>query len=204
MIKVLVVEDMKLINQLISDSLESDPEIKVIGHASEGREAVRLCRELLPDLVLMDIGLPNGMSGIEATELIKAQFKRIKILVLTVFKDQRLEEALKKGADSYLLKGTDKNILIDYIKRTAAGEKLIDPTYDVKNRLDKYIKHYSLTNKQLEIFELLAKGKDCSEIAEILDKSEQNIKNHITQIYKKLGVKNIVSFMLFCAKENLL
>jgi len=204
MIRVLVVEDMKLINQLVSESLESDPEIKVIGHASEGREAVRLCQELIPDLVLMDIGLPNGLSGIEATELIKAQFKRIKILILTVFKDQRLEEALNKGADSYLLKGTDKNILIDYIKRTAAGEKLIDPAYDVKKRFAKYMDYYNLTNKQLEIFELLAKGKDSGEIAEILDRSEQNIKNHITNIYKKIGVKNIASFMLFCAKENLL
>jgi len=204
MIRVLVVEDMKLINQLVSESLESDPEIKVIGHASEGREAVRLCQELIPDLVLMDIGLPNGLSGIEATELIKAQFKRIKILILTVFKDQRLEEALNKGADSYLLKGTDKNILIDYIKRTVAGEKLIDPAYDVRKRFAKYMDYYNLTNKQLEIFELLAKGKDSGEIAEILDRSEQNIKNHITNIYKKIGVKNIASFMLFCAKENLL
>lgn len=200
MIRVIVVEDEGLLNELISDIVGKEEEIEVVGNANEGRKAIQLCRQLMPDLVIMDIGMPNGLNGIEATKIIKESFKNIKVLILTSFKDQRLEEAVKNGADSYLLKGTSKEILIDYIKRTANGEKLNDSNYD-----NKYLeKKYKLTNKQVKIFKLLTKGKNSSDIAYILDKSEQNIKNHMTNIYKKVEVKNITSFMLFCAKENLL
>lgn len=121
MIKVLLVDDQAILREGIKRILEQDKDIKVVGCAENGKRALILCQQLMPDVVLMDIEMPI-CDGVEGTRLIKTKFKNIKVVILTVFNDDdRIQSALSNGADGYILKDIDEEKLILAVKGAAAG-----------------------------------------------------------------------------------
>jgi len=212
-IKVLVADDHVIIREGILSMLSSSSVIEVVGEATDGEEAVRIAKALMPDVVLMDINMPN-LDGVTATERIIAENPHIKILVLTVSEDsQDLVKAIKAGARGYLLKDTDKSALIKAIEAIYKGESIINPAM-AADLLDefRYMSKKSerkphplatkLTDREQEVLKLMAEGLDNKEIAKKLFVSESTIKNHVSNILSKLQLENRIQAAVFAAHQG--
>ena len=189
--------------------LEAEPDLEVIAEAGNGREAVDLCKELLPDLVLMDLSMPE-MGGIEATRAIKAEFPRTSVLVLTAHADQEmLLEAIRAGAAGYVLKGVGPDELVGVVRGTLGGESPVDQELVMRlvRRLAKEAPPQaetptpapsanergepgSLTSRELEVLRHLAEGETNRRIAEELRLSLSTVKRHLERIIAKLEVSD--------------
>jgi two-component system, NarL family, response regulator LiaR len=187
--------------------LEAEPDLEVVGEAGNGREAVELCRELLPDLVLMDLSMPE-MDGIEATRAIKAQLPRTGVLVLTAHAEQEmLLEAIRAGAAGYVLKGVGPDELVGVVRATLGGESPVDQELVMRlvRRLAeeadppagmpepsavKQGEPGSLTSRELGVLRALATGKTNRQIAHELHLSLSTVKRHLERIISKLGVSD--------------
>jgi DNA-binding NarL/FixJ family response regulator len=193
-IRLLVADDQLLFRQGIVGLLEAQPDFLVVGTASDGADAIRLCREQHPDVVLMDIHMP-GMSGVEATRSLKQQTD-VRILILTVSdKDRDLLSALSAGADGYLLKNASPDELFQAIHRIAAGHGVLSPeiTPRVMRAAATAQNHQLamlLSEREYEILVELAKGSTTAEIGDTLFISENTVKTHIRHILQKLGAAN--------------
>jgi DNA-binding NarL/FixJ family response regulator len=188
--KLLIVDDDKLIQKSLSLTLSREDDIEVIGCACDGGEAVKICGENQPDVVLMDIRMPN-VDGIAATRLIKQRYPDVRIMMLTTFDDKpNIQQALAAGADGYLIK-TDKNADI-------AGKLriMIDGTgvlgADVLKKLTATENHAleQLTPRERDIARLVAQGLTNKEIANQLFLSEGTVRNNLAVVMEKLGVAN--------------
>jgi len=178
--------------------LNADPEIEVVGLAYDGSEALELISSTRPDLVLMDLKMPV-MNGIHATREINKRFPDIKVLVLTTFgEDEWVFDAVRSGADGYLLKGTPRDKLISAVKGTAAGEAYIDPAVGGK-LLAQVARDTSprdttvvadLSERELDVLRLLAQGLTNAEIAERLYLTRGTVRNYVSAILTKLGVED--------------
>lgn len=212
MIKVLVAEDNKILNQDFQKIIENHDETTLVASVGNGLEAVELCKELSPDIVLMDIEMPI-MDGITATKLIKAYNHDIKILILTIFhEEKKVMEAIKNGADAYILKDIDHNDLISAITSTQKGFRILD-----NNIFDKVLnssnnnpltteevtKKFHLSERRIQIISLVAEGKTNKEIAEALNVSDGYIRNEISKILYSLNLKNRTELALFAANYNI-
>lgn len=214
MIRVLIADDQKLIRQSLKLIIEQDNDIEVIGLASDGMEAVELCTKLSPDLVLMDVRMPNT-DGILGTKLIKAIDCNIKIVILTTFNDNDyLYDAFKYGANSYVLKDVGDEELIRVIKNTMAGLvtipdnflKIINEKYIVK---DDYIKKeaevlFSVTPREKEILNLLVEGRTNKEISKSLFISEGSVKNMVSSLLQKFNLGDRTQLAAFSIKNNII
>ena len=188
--KLLIVDDDALIRKSLSITLGKEEDIEVVGTASDGGEAVALCEELLPDVILMDIRMP-GIDGIAATKLIKERFSNVQIMMLTTFDDKpNIQQALAAGAGGYLLK-TDRIADIAGKLRTLVGgagvldvEVLQKLTQQVNPKLER------LTPRENDIARLVAQGMTNKEIAGQLFLSEGTVRNNIVVIMEKLEVSN--------------
>jgi len=202
-IRVVIADDQQLIRDGFRLILASDPDIDVVGEAATGSEAVAAARELEPDVVLMDIRMPE-LDGIEATGriLTGSTAGRTKVLILTTFDlDEYVYDALRAGASGFLLKDVTKHQLISGVRTVGEGDALLAPS--ITRRL---IEQFSatrtpvtnppalddLTPRELEVFQLLATGMSNGEIAEGLILGETTIKTHVTRILMKLGVRDRV------------
>ncbi len=207
MIKVLIAEDRRLIADGIKFIIESDNEIEVVGLAMNGKEAFELCKIHNPDLVLMDLKMPS-YDGIEGTKLIKNYSSDIKVLVLTTFDDTEcVSEALKNGADGYLLKDINAEKLISTIKGVAKGLNVIDENVyqNIVNRFnqtDSKKPEYTLTEREINLIELVVYGKSNKEIAAELNITEGRVKNIITNILSKLGISDRTSLAVYAVKNK--
>ena len=196
MIKVTLCDDQLIVIEGLKKILESDPEIKVIGFARDGAELIDQIPSLNPDLILIDLKMPV-MNGIMATRIIRRDYPDIHVLVLSTYDDDDwVFDALRAGAEGYLLKDTPPVQLITAIKGTIAGKSYIDPkvtgkviskakssTDFLETRAD-----FDLTDREEEILVLIAHGYSNSTIAERLFLSEGTIRNYTKSIFKKLGV----------------
>ncbi len=194
---ILLVDDHPLLRQALRDLLQKEGDFEVIGEASDGEEAVKLSTQLLPDVVVMDISLPN-LSGIEATLLIKANCVNTKVLVLTIHDDDHnILEALKAGASAYLLKSVFSDEIVQAIRTVAAGDMVLSPS--IGQRLVKHAARYplkpvwleagdKLSTRELEVLRLTAHGMSNKDIASTLDINLRTVKGHLTDIFSKLGV----------------
>lgn len=211
-IKILIVDDQKLIRQGLKTLLELEDDFVVVGELSNGKEAVSAYERLKPDVVLMDIRMPE-MDGVQATRAIVAQFENAKIIILTTFnEDEYLFEAVRAGAVGYLLKDVSSEELSKAIRVVHLGGALIQP--DVAKRLlkefsslEKPVKsnlNLELTGREKEIVVLISRGLTNSEIADKLYLSEGTIKNYITNILAKLGAKNRASLVEIARKGGLI
>jgi len=192
-ITVLLVDDHKLVRQGIRAFLEARPEFLVAGEAGSGAEAVRLAQEHVPDVILMDLIMPE-MDGVEATRQVKNVSPRTQIVVLTsYYDDEHIFPALEAGATSYILKDVDMDELATAIQRTAAGEVTLHPS--VAARIVKELHGAShdetnpfaeLTQRELQVLKLIANGLGNPQIAQELVISEHTVKGHVSNILSKL------------------
>jgi DNA-binding NarL/FixJ family response regulator len=216
-IRVLIADDQRLIRESLKLMIDKTNDIEVIASVSNGKEAFEYCCKLKPDIVLMDILIPE-CNGIEAAKLIKAKLPQIKILILTSSTDEAdTYEALKNGADGYILKDVGKEELILSIKSTAAGLAIIQrkllnnvsinkkpgPGND-KNSVEINGANITLTERQLTIIRMIADGYDNRQIGAKLFIAEGTVKNIITDLISKLQLKDRTQLVVFAMKNKLI
>lgn len=203
MINVLLVDDQMILAEGIKSVLQTSDEIKVCGIALDGADAVEKCKQLSPDVVLMDIRMPN-MNGVVATKRIKEYDEKIKIIILTTFDDSDyILSAINNGASGYLLKDISAQSLIDAVKNAYAGDTIL-PSKIAKKITDaaamvsadknlKLKKAFNLSEREAEIAMMIADGFTNRQIAAALNLSDGTSRNYISSIYLKLGVDNRIS-----------
>jgi DNA-binding NarL/FixJ family response regulator len=209
-IRLIVVDDQRLFRESIAGTLGTEPAFDVVGLAGNGLEAIELARQLEPDVVLMDIKMPH-MDGIEAVRQMKAELPLIHIILLTTFtSDGYVLEGLSAGANGYILKDTSTVGLISAIRAVAAGEQVIAP--DIAARMMQLLDRQhperdsgydGLTSREMETLILVAKGLVAKEIARTLDISEKTVRNHISNIYRKLGIYDRSQLVIYAMKKGL-
>lgn len=212
MIKVLIADDQALMVQGLSMILSQEKSIEVVGTATNGEEAVAFCKDHPVDVVLLDIRMPI-MDGVEATHKIKELNENIKILVLTTFNDDAyIFGSLKNGASGYLLKDALPEEILQGILTVHQGGTLINPevaTKVVKRLTDREPEApldprlRDLTIREKDICRLLALGRNNKEISEELFISEGTVKNNITRILDKLGIRDRTQLALFAVKNKI-
>lgn len=200
MIKVLLVDDQQILAEGIKSVLQTSAELEVVGIASDGVRAVEACKTLKPDVVLMDIRMPN-MNGVVATKRIKEADENVKIIILTTFDDSDyILSAINNGASGYLLKDIGATALIDAIKNAYAGDTILPAKIAKKitsaaalvstDKEYKLRKAYGLSEREVEIALMLYDGFTKRQIAAALKLSDGTARNYISTIYLKLGADN--------------
>ncbi|MEU9856937.1 response regulator transcription factor [Streptomyces sp. NPDC047974] len=215
MIRVLIVDDQIMVREGFSVLLGAMPDIEVVGEAVNGREAVAQVAALRPDVVLMDIRMPE-LNGIEATREIVAADADAKVLVLTTFDlDEYVYQALRAGASGFLLKDASARQLADGVRIVAAGEALLAPTVtkrlitefartaDTAPRAPAVAQVGELTERETEVLVLIAQGLSNQEIAEHLVVAESTIKTHVSRILVKLGLRDRTQAAVFAYEARL-
>ena len=195
-IRILIADDHLIIRQGLRLILETEDGFELVGEAADGAEALRLCRELHPDVALMDLRMP-GMDGLTAIEHLQAEMPAIAVVILTTFnEDELMLRGLRAGARGYLLKDVDRQTLFDAIRAAARGETLLKP--EMLGRLLARVEAappghtpsetLGLTGREGEVLSAVARGERSKEIALHLGISERTVKAHLASIYNKLGV----------------
>ena len=210
MIKILIADDHLIIRQGLRLILETENDFELIGEASDGNEALSLCKKLKPDVVLMDLRMPN-MDGLTAIEKLRVEQPEIAVVILTTFnEDELMLRGLQAGAHGYLLKDTDRNTLFNTIRAAARGETLLKPEIMArilsKKNVAKTESHepINLTERELEVLISVARGERSKEIAFQLGISERTVKAHLANIYEKLGVDSRAAAIAVAAQRGLL
>lgn len=207
-IKIIIIDDEKLIREGLKIMLSTYDDIEVVGLGKNGYEALDLCKNQEVDIVLMDIRM-EVCDGVVGTRLIKEQFSKIKVLILTTFKDKEyIQNALKYGAFGYLLKDSSHEVIYQGIKSAYKGNMVVNPEIaskiiDEKDVEDVDISKYGLTSKELEIVKYIAEGLNNKEIAEEVFLSEGTIKNNITNILSKLRLRDRTQIAIFAFKNGI-
>ncbi len=193
--RILIADDHTLLRDGLRALLASIPDIEVLGEAATGQEALRLATELQPDVILMDIQMPD-MNGIEATRQILRTSPHMGIIILTMFKDDdSVFAAMRAGARGYVLKGADQAVLLRAVRAVANGESLFSP--EIATRLIQFFANLKpsapelfpeLTTREREILALIAEGAANADIAEKLVLSMKTVRNHVSNIFNKLQV----------------
>lgn len=208
-IRVLLADDHRMFRQGLRELLERKTEFEVVGEAATGREVLARAAALRPDIVLLDIQMPD-MDGVAAARQLAAAHPEIKVIMLTMYRqDQHLFEAIKAGARAYLLKDADAEELVDVIERVHRGEAALDPTvtlrvFDEFRRLSGDQEMEQLTEREREILQLLAAGHDNRTIAQRLHLSEKTVGNRLSEIFQKLGVTNRTQAALLAVQRGLI
>jgi two-component system NarL family response regulator len=214
-VRVLIVDDHALFRRGLQMVLEQEPDIAVVGEAGDGQEAVDKAGELMPDVVLMDVRMPKR-GGIEATKTIKELMPHIKILMLTISDEEAdLYDAIKAGATGYLLKEVSIEEVGNAIRSVQTGQSLISPSMASKllsefatmvKRADEKqsVPQPRLTDREMEVLKLVAKGRNNRDIAKELFISENTVKNHIRNILEKLHLHSRMEAVVYAVREKLL
>lgn len=209
MIKVLIVDDSFIFRSGLETILKQDPEIEVLGCAANGQEAFELCEQLVPDLVLMDIRM-DVCNGVEGVKLIKDKYKTIKVVMLTTFDDNEyIAQALKNGADGYILKGVNDEDLIMTIKSTMKGlsvfeQKVLSNVKDQYRNISGHSKiEITLSEREKQLLQAIVDGKTNKEIASNFGLAEGTIKNMISNLLVKFKLNDRTQLAIFAVKNNL-
>ena len=207
-IGVLIVDDHAIVRQGLRTLLELQEEIEVLGEASNGLESVEQTRQLLPDVVLMDLVMPE-MDGIEATRRIRALSPNTKVIILTSFsEDEKVFPSIKAGALGYLLKDVSPADLVKAIQAASRGEAQLHPEI-ARKLMDELSTRPSkpapddLTERELEVLRLIARGRSNREIATELVLSEKTVKTHVSNILSKLHLSDRTQAAIYALREGL-
>ena len=205
-IQVLIADDHSVVRQGLRMFLSSDPELEIVGEARDGAEAVRLARQLRPDVVLMDLLMPV-MDGIAATAAIRREVPATEVVALTsVLEDAAVVDAVRAGAIGYLLKDTDAHELRRAIKAAAAGQVHLSPQAAARLLREVRTPEKSaepLTERETDVLRLLAQGKTNKEIARELHIAEQTVKTHVSHVLDKLEVPSRTQAALYAIRVGL-
>jgi NarL family two-component system response regulator LiaR len=204
-IRILIVDDHGVVRQGLRMYLALDPELEVVGEATNGAEALRLTRELEPDVILMDLLMPV-MDGIAATEAIRREWPEVEVIALTsVLEDSAIYGAMRAGAIGYLLKDTGADELCRAIKAAAAGQVQMSPP--VAARLLREVpappQPEPLTERETEVLRQLAQGKSNKEVAAALVIADKTVRTHVSNILAKLGVTSRTQAALHAVRSGL-
>ena len=215
-VRVLVVDDQALVRAGFRMILESEPEIEIVGEAEDGAQAVEAARELRPDVVLMDIRMPN-LDGLEATRrILDADGAAPRVLMLTTFDlDEYVHEALRAGASGFILKDAPPEQLVAAIRVVASGDALLSPAI-TKRVIEEFIRRppstippelppkvAELTARELEVLGFMARGLSNAEIAKDLFVSETTVKTHVARILMKLDLRDRVQAVVFAYETGI-
>ncbi|MDD9150398.1 MULTISPECIES: response regulator transcription factor [unclassified Sporolactobacillus] len=208
MINVVFVDDHEMVRIGVSAYLSAQPDIRVVGEASNGREAVDLVLKLRPDVILMDLVM-DQMDGIEATRRIIAEWPEAKIIVVTSFlDDDKVYPAIEAGATSYLLKTSRASDIAEAIRSTYNGQSVLEPevTEKVMERMQQKQSrppHETLTKREMEVLLLMTEGKSNQEIADRLFIALKTVKVHVSNILSKLEVQDRTQAVIYAFQHNL-
>jgi DNA-binding NarL/FixJ family response regulator len=196
--KVVICDDQAIVRDGLAMLLKLEPDIEVVGAAEDGAAAVEMVAKEKPDVILMDLKMPI-MNGVEATRRIRANHPEVKILVLTTYEDDEwVFDAIQAGASGYLLKDTPRDEVIKAIRGTVSGKTYVDPSVAGKV-LEQVSSHQTqpatlitskLTEREVEVLRLIARGLTNKDISEQLFLSEGTVRNHVSAILAKLGVSD--------------
>lgn len=207
MIRVAIVDDLEMVRTGFRLILEHEKDITIIGEATNGREAIDLCRDRLVDVVLMDIRMPE-LDGISATRSIVEMTDAPAVLILTTFGlDEYVTEAIRAGADGFMLKDASADDLVDAVRIVAAGDSVLSPAITrmvlaqtrgavLPPTRDDVAGIADLTERELEVLQQLAAGRSNAEIADALYLSEATVKTHLGRVLSKLGVRDRVQAVI--------
>lgn len=206
--KIMLVDDHALFRSGISSLLSDQPDLDVVAEAESGRQAIQIAEDIMPDLILMDINMPDG-DGLEATKAIKDHIPYVKIVMLTASDDDDLLfEAIKAGAQGYLVKHLDPSPFLEEVRRQLNGEAAISG--DVALKIIRAFSHHqseppqgALTSREYEVLSLVGQGHSNREIATALTISENTVKNHLRNILQKLHFENRVQAAAYAIRHGL-
>ncbi|MEN6315151.1 MAG: response regulator transcription factor [Clostridiaceae bacterium] len=211
-ISVLIADDHSLLRQGLKQILELEKDISVVAQASNGSEAVQCAKECKPDVILMDINMP-GTNGLQAIKEIKQEKLQCRIIVLTIHEDREyLFKTLQMGAEGYVLKDAEPSVLIEAIRNVNSGQSYIQPnmTSELVREFNRVTMHEkekrddsNLTSREVEVLELIAEGMINKEIAKQLYISEKTVKNHVSNIFRKLNVSDRTQAAIYAFKHNI-
>jgi DNA-binding NarL/FixJ family response regulator len=207
--RVLIADDQTLFRSGLARLLDSDDRVQVVGEATDGLDAVKLAAALKPDVVLMDIKMPN-LDGIEATRRIVTENPETKVLMLTTFEaDNHVIQALKAGASGYVLKDSTASAIVSSVVAVVAGERVMASA--VANRVLEMLTgattpkefYDGLTAREVEILKMLATGMANKQIAYQLKISEKTVRNHVSNMYEKLNIYDRAQAVLYAVRKGL-
>lgn len=220
MINILIADDHTLLRQGIKNVLELESDIKVIGEAANGEEAIALTEKLEPDILLLDMNMPR-INGLEVTRKVIHQTRKTKVVILSINDDENyVVEVIKAGASGYLLKDIDPGMLVKALRMVQEGNNFIYPplasrifgdTSGSKDQYDFMIaklqerrRDEKLTNREIDVLSLICKGMSNQEIANTLYLSEKTVKNHLTNIFRKINVNDRTQAVLYALKHKII
>jgi len=208
-VRVLIADDQTLFRAGLARLLDEDPRVEVVGQAVDGQEAAKQAAKLKPDVILMDLKMPN-VDGIEATRQIIEADPNIKVVMLTTFEtDSQVIQALKAGASGYVLKDSSAQAIVSTLVAVMSGERVMASA--VANRVHEMLTgtttpkefYDGLTNREIEILKLLANGMANKQIAYRLKISEKTVRNHVSNTYEKLGIYDRSQAVLYAVRKGL-
>ena len=216
-IRILIADDHPLLRQGIRNFLSLEPDFQIVGEAVDGEDAVAQAKALLPDILLLDINMPKA-NGIQVAQQLKECLPEVRILALTIHDDENyMMEMIRSGAAGYLLKDIEPSMMVQAIRRVAAGESYVEPS--LTKKLFKGITsreeakappkpvhgmdYDRLSAREVEVMQLIGRGMSNAEIAKTLFLSEKTVKNHLTNIFRKLQVTDRTQAVLYAIKHKI-
>ena len=216
-IRILIADDHALLRQGIRNFLSLESDFEIIGEAADGEETIRRASELRPDILLLDINMPKG-NGIEVATRLRETHPEIRILALTIHDDENyMMKMIQSGAAGYLLKDVEPSMMVQAIRRVHAGESFVEPSLTAKLFLgitDREAQKPApqapgmsesdkLSAREIEVLRLIGRGMSNAEIARELYLSEKTVKNHLTNIFRKIQVSDRTQAVLFAIKHKI-
>jgi DNA-binding NarL/FixJ family response regulator len=211
-IKVMLVDDHKMVSEVLSALLEREADMEVVAIADNGREAIRIARETKPDIIVMDVSMPE-MNGLDACRRIMKETPGSRIIVLSMHSDRGyVIEAIKAGAKGYIQKTSAFKTLVGAIRSVQENNGYLDPTItgivmkdyiEHLNEPGDHNEHSSLSPREREVLQLLAEGKNTKEIAFTLQISSKTVETHRRQIMQKLNLSNVVELTRYAIREGI-
>lgn len=208
-IRVLLADDHSMVREGLKKLLELEEDILVIAQAGDGQDAIKKIIEYKPDVLLLDINMPL-LNGLEVLEVIKQRKIPVRVLILTIHNEiEYLYKAVEIGVNGYVLKDSEADVLIKAIRTIYHGESYIQPNMasllfkKINGELDTHISDNKLTKREIDVLKLVTKGLLNKEIADLLCISEKTVKNHVSNIFKKIGVSDRTQAAVYAIKNNI-